>query len=147
VSISKIHFIQAPEVQDYNPCYSRSRDQEDHVPKPEWANSSQDPVSKTPITKKRASGMTQGLGAKLEPQYCNNNKKSMVSTYVNVTMKPPCMTIIWLTNKTVTKQCIKLYLLSWAFQNIFHRQQSKNFKGQSCYLSLLFLKKKYFHSL
>jgi hypothetical protein len=36
----------------YNLSYSEGRDQEDHGSKPAWANSSQDPVSKKPITKK-----------------------------------------------------------------------------------------------
>jgi hypothetical protein len=35
-----------------NPSYSGGRDQEDHVLKPAWANNSQDPISKKPITKK-----------------------------------------------------------------------------------------------
>jgi hypothetical protein len=36
----------------YNPSYSGSRDQEDRGSKPAWTNSSQDPTSKKPITKK-----------------------------------------------------------------------------------------------
>jgi hypothetical protein len=35
-----------------NPSYSGGRNQEDLSLKPAWANSSQDPISKTPITKK-----------------------------------------------------------------------------------------------
>jgi hypothetical protein len=35
-----------------NPSYSGSRDQEDHLLKPAWANSLQDPISKIPNTKK-----------------------------------------------------------------------------------------------
>jgi hypothetical protein len=38
--------------QAYNPNYSGGRDQEDGGSKPAWANSSQDPISKKPITKK-----------------------------------------------------------------------------------------------
>jgi hypothetical protein len=34
-----------------NPSYSGGRDQEDHSSKPAQANSSQDPISKIPITK------------------------------------------------------------------------------------------------
>jgi hypothetical protein len=34
-----------------NPSYSGGREQEDHDLKPAWANSSQDPISKKPITK------------------------------------------------------------------------------------------------
>jgi hypothetical protein len=36
-----------------NPNYSGGRNQEDCSSKPVWANSSQDPISKRPITKKR----------------------------------------------------------------------------------------------
>jgi hypothetical protein len=43
---------QALVVHAYNPSYSGGRDQEDHSSKPDWANSSQDPISKTPSTKK-----------------------------------------------------------------------------------------------
>jgi hypothetical protein len=43
-----------------NPGYLGGRDQEDHSSKPAWANSSQDPISKTPITKKGAGGVAQG---------------------------------------------------------------------------------------
>jgi hypothetical protein len=37
----------------YNPSNSVGRDQEDHSSKPAWANSSQDPSLKIPITEKR----------------------------------------------------------------------------------------------
>jgi hypothetical protein len=43
---------QAPVAHACNPSYSGRRDQEDHVPNPTWANSSQDPISKKPFTKK-----------------------------------------------------------------------------------------------
>jgi hypothetical protein len=36
----------------YNPSYSGGRDQEDHGSKPAWVNSSWNPISKKPITKK-----------------------------------------------------------------------------------------------
>jgi hypothetical protein len=36
-----------------NPSYSGGRDQEDCSLKPAWANSSRDPISKIPITKKK----------------------------------------------------------------------------------------------
>jgi hypothetical protein len=39
-------------VQACNHTYSGGRDQEDHSLKPSWANSSWDPISKKPITKK-----------------------------------------------------------------------------------------------
>jgi hypothetical protein len=35
-----------------NPTYSGGKDQEAHGLKPDWANSLQDPILKTPITKK-----------------------------------------------------------------------------------------------
>jgi hypothetical protein len=46
-------FSQAPEAHFYNPSDLGGRDQEDHVSKPTWANTSQDPISKTPTTKKK----------------------------------------------------------------------------------------------
>jgi hypothetical protein len=36
-----------------NPRYLGGRDQLDHSLKPAWGNSSQDPISKNPITKKK----------------------------------------------------------------------------------------------
>jgi hypothetical protein len=38
--------------------------------KPAQANSSRDPISKIPITKKRAGGVAQGKGPEFKPQYC-----------------------------------------------------------------------------
>jgi hypothetical protein len=46
----------------YNPHCSGGRDQEDRSLKPAWANSSQDPILKKPITK-RAGGVAQGEGS------------------------------------------------------------------------------------
>jgi hypothetical protein len=43
---SQVHVAHA-----YNPSYSGGRDQEDHGSKPAQASSSQDPISKIPITK------------------------------------------------------------------------------------------------
>jgi hypothetical protein len=40
----------APVSQAYNPSYSGGRDQEDNGSKSAWANNSQDPISKIPIT-------------------------------------------------------------------------------------------------
>jgi hypothetical protein len=52
-SISKINKAsQAPMAHACNPSYSGGRDQEDHGSKPVWANSSQDPILKKPITRK-----------------------------------------------------------------------------------------------
>jgi hypothetical protein len=50
-----------------NPSYSGSRDQEDHGLKPARANSSQDPISKIPNTK-RAGGVAQGVGPEFKAQ-------------------------------------------------------------------------------
>jgi hypothetical protein len=52
-----------------NPSYSGGRDLEDHSLKPARADSSQDPISKRPITK-WAGGVAQGIGPKFKPQYC-----------------------------------------------------------------------------
>jgi hypothetical protein len=57
-----------------NPSYSGGRDQEDHILKPARANSSQDPISKIPSTK-RAGGVAQGKGPKFKPQYCKKKKR------------------------------------------------------------------------
>jgi hypothetical protein len=43
---------QASVAHAYKPSYSEGRDQEDLGSKPAWTNSSKDPVSKIPITKK-----------------------------------------------------------------------------------------------
>jgi hypothetical protein len=64
---SKEHPSQALVAHSYNPSYSGSRDQEDPCLKPAQANSSQDPISKTPITK-RTGGMAQGEGPEFKPQ-------------------------------------------------------------------------------
>jgi hypothetical protein len=44
-----------------NPCYSGSKDQEDHSSKPAWANSSKDPISKKTYHKK---GLAEWLQVK-----------------------------------------------------------------------------------
>jgi hypothetical protein len=51
-----------------NLSYSGGSDQEDHGSKPAQANSSRDPISKTPITK-RAVGVAQSEGPEFKPQY------------------------------------------------------------------------------
>jgi hypothetical protein len=51
-----------------NPSYSEGRDQEDCSSKPAQGNSSEDPISKIPNTK-RAGGVAQGVGPELKPQY------------------------------------------------------------------------------
>jgi hypothetical protein len=46
-----MHKNTAPVSHAYNPSCSGGRDQEDHSSKLAWENSSQDPISKKPITK------------------------------------------------------------------------------------------------
>jgi hypothetical protein len=59
-----------------NPSYSRGRDQEDHGRKPARANSSQDPISKKPFTK-RADGMAQDVGPEFKPSTTEKRKTGM----------------------------------------------------------------------
>jgi hypothetical protein len=54
LSIKMITCGWAPMAQACNPSYSGSRDEEDRGLKPAPANSSRDPISKKPTTKKRA---------------------------------------------------------------------------------------------
>jgi hypothetical protein len=56
-----------PVAHSCNPSCSGGRDQEDCGSKPAWANSSQDPISKIPITK-RADGVAQDEGPEFKPQ-------------------------------------------------------------------------------
>jgi hypothetical protein len=52
-----------------NRSYPKGRDQEDCSSKPALANSSRDPISKKPITKKkRSGGVAQGVDPKFKPQ-------------------------------------------------------------------------------
>jgi hypothetical protein len=67
--------IQVPGSHDYNPSYSGGRDQEDPSSNPAWANSSQDLISKRPITKIKAGRVAQGVGPKFKPQYCKKINK------------------------------------------------------------------------
>jgi hypothetical protein len=59
-----------------NPSYSGGRDQEDHGLKPAWANSLQDPISKTPsyTHKKRSGGVAQDVGPALKLKYHKNKR-------------------------------------------------------------------------
>jgi hypothetical protein len=57
-----------------NPSYSGGRDQEDHSLTQAQANSSRDPISKIPNTK-RAGGVAQDVGPKFKPQYCKRKKR------------------------------------------------------------------------
>jgi hypothetical protein len=64
----------APVVHACNPSYSGGRDQEALGSKPAPANSSRDPILKTP-SKNRADGAAQGAGPEFKPQYCKKKKK------------------------------------------------------------------------
>jgi hypothetical protein len=64
----------------YNPSYSGGRDQEDSSLKSDWANSSQDPILKKPITKK---GLVEWLKMKaLSSNPSTTQKKSISSSQV-----------------------------------------------------------------
>jgi hypothetical protein len=52
---------------------TQEADQEDSSSKPTQANSLRDPISKKTHHKERASGMAQGVGPELKPQYCKKN--------------------------------------------------------------------------
>jgi hypothetical protein len=56
-----------------NASYSGGRDQEDHDSKPAQANSSQDPISKKPFTKK---GLVEQLKVKAMSSNPSGEKKS-----------------------------------------------------------------------
>jgi hypothetical protein len=58
-----------------NPSCSGGRDREDHSSKPVWANSSWDPILKTP-SQKRAGGVAQGQGPEFKPQYRKTKTKN-----------------------------------------------------------------------
>jgi hypothetical protein len=51
----------------------KAEDQEDCSLKPAQANSSKDPISKIPNTK-RVSGVAQGVGCQFKPQYHTHKK-------------------------------------------------------------------------
>jgi hypothetical protein len=71
-SQSKPLLSQAPVAHTCNPSYSRGRDQEDQGSKPALANSSQDPISKIPNTK-RVGGVAQGIGREFKLWYLKKN--------------------------------------------------------------------------
>jgi hypothetical protein len=66
-----------------NPSYSGGRDQEDQGLKPAQANSSQDPISKIPITK-RAGGVAQGEGPEFKLQYHKKKKNNNNNQHTQV---------------------------------------------------------------
>jgi hypothetical protein len=47
--------------------YSGVRNREDHCSKPPQANSSRDPILKTPITNKRVDGVAEDAGPEFKP--------------------------------------------------------------------------------
>jgi hypothetical protein len=59
----------APMVHVFNPSYSGGRDQKNHGSKSAQGNSSWDPTSKKPITKKSfwRGGVAQGVGPEFKP--------------------------------------------------------------------------------
>jgi hypothetical protein len=68
-----------------NPSYSGSRDQEDHVLKPAWESSSQDPILKKPITKKKRVQLVGYLPSNCETQSSNHSitkKKKKKKSYL-----------------------------------------------------------------
>jgi hypothetical protein len=71
----------APVAHACNLGYSRGRDQEDHGSKPDWANSSRDPILKITLhthahthTHNRAGGVAQGEGPEYKSQYQKKKK-------------------------------------------------------------------------
>jgi hypothetical protein len=69
-----------------NPSYSGGRDQEDQGSKPAQVNSSQDPISKIPITKKSrgsAGGVAWGIGPEFKPQYHMGKKKEKILSIIH----------------------------------------------------------------
>jgi hypothetical protein len=64
----------------YNPSYSGDRDQEDCSSKPTQANSSWDPISKKPFTKKETGRVAQGV----DPSTAEKKEKYMAPQKVQV---------------------------------------------------------------
>jgi hypothetical protein len=62
-----------PVAHSCNPSYSGGRDQEDRGSKPVQANSSQDPISKTP-SQNRSGGVPQGEDPEFKAQYHRHTK-------------------------------------------------------------------------
>jgi hypothetical protein len=58
-----------------NPSYSGGREQEDCGSKVARAHSSQDPISKIPISKKRAGEVPQDIDLEFKLQYCKKTQK------------------------------------------------------------------------
>jgi hypothetical protein len=58
-----------------NPIYPGGRAQEDHISKPAWANTLQDPILKNRPSQKRAGGVAVGVAPDFKLQYSNRKKK------------------------------------------------------------------------
>jgi hypothetical protein len=80
-----------------NPRYLGGRDQLDHGLKPAWGNSSRDPISKNPITKKkktnrknpaqkRAGGVAQSVGPEFKPKHRKKKPKNKVLKVLSCSM-------------------------------------------------------------
>jgi hypothetical protein len=76
-------FSWVPVAHSYNPSYSGGRNQEDSGSKPAWANSSQDPISKT------LGRVAQGEGPKVKPQY--HKKKVQICDHIWIYWNKPHM--------------------------------------------------------
>jgi hypothetical protein len=57
-----------------NPSYSEGRDQEDHISKPAWVNSSWDPIWKKNPSQERAGTVAQGEGPEFKPLHLKKKK-------------------------------------------------------------------------
>jgi hypothetical protein len=74
-----------------HPSYSGGRDDvEDRGLRPAWANSSRGPISKIPITKKKA-GVAQGLGPEFKSRYWKKKNKTKLTS----TQSPTTLSTIW----------------------------------------------------
>jgi hypothetical protein len=71
---------QVPVAHSCNPSYLEGRDQEDRDLKPAQKNSSRDPISKIPITKK-GWWVTQGVGPEFKSQYQNQKQQQKPARY------------------------------------------------------------------
>jgi hypothetical protein len=74
----------APVAHTCNPCDSGGRDKEDHGSKTAWANSLQDPTSKTPITKKGLVDWLKAESLSSSPSPVPNAKKKQTRKWIFV---------------------------------------------------------------
>jgi hypothetical protein len=90
-----------------NPSYSGGRDQEDHSSKPAWANSSRDPISIKPITKK-------GWWSGSSPSTAKKEKKFLENTYL----------IIPANSKQILPMCqvLESYIIESIVSSIFYEE-------------------------